>query len=351
MQARREARRARGGARRRADADGHDRRWATRGGRRTARRPIENAHPHTDCSGHDRRDPQRHRREPPGAARGAREGGAHLRLRDRHGGRRASASRRAGGDGLTAAVRSVVARLRGAYSLVVVSSDHPGEMVGVKVSSPLVVGLGTGETIIASDIPAVLARTRAVVPCRRDRSPRSGPTGSPSPTWRVAPSTSSRCRSTGTSPPPRSRATTGSCARRSTSSPMRSATRWSAARGRAAPAGRAADPRRRAARGLEGLRRRVRDGLPLGARREVRDRALDAPAGRDRDRERVPLPRSGPRARHVDARGLAVGRDDRHAGSGAARAAAGLPGDRRDQHRRIIARARSRRRAVHPRGA
>ena len=70
----------------------------------------------------------------------------------------------AGGDDLTAAVRSVVARLRGAYSLVVVSSNHPGEMVGVKVSSPLVVGLGTGETIIASDIPAVLARTRAVVP-------------------------------------------------------------------------------------------------------------------------------------------------------------------------------------------
>jgi glucosamine--fructose-6-phosphate aminotransferase (isomerizing) len=46
----------------------------------------------------------------------------------------------------------------------VVSSDHPGELVGVKVSSPLVVGLGTGETLIASDIPAVLARTRTVVP-------------------------------------------------------------------------------------------------------------------------------------------------------------------------------------------
>jgi glucosamine--fructose-6-phosphate aminotransferase (isomerizing) len=67
-------------------------------------------------------------------------------------------------DDLTAAVRSVVAELDGAYSLVVLSAEHPGEVVGVKVSSPLVVGLGNGETIIASDIPAVLARTRAVVP-------------------------------------------------------------------------------------------------------------------------------------------------------------------------------------------
>ncbi|MEP6758955.1 MAG: glutamine--fructose-6-phosphate transaminase (isomerizing) [Actinomycetota bacterium] len=65
---------------------------------------------------------------------------------------------------LTGAVRSVVARLEGAYSLVVLSAGHPGEMVGVKVSSPLVVGLGSGETILASDIPAVLERTRAVVP-------------------------------------------------------------------------------------------------------------------------------------------------------------------------------------------
>jgi glucosamine--fructose-6-phosphate aminotransferase (isomerizing) len=67
-------------------------------------------------------------------------------------------------DDLTAAVRHVVGRLEGAYSLVVVSADHPGELVGVKVSSPMVIGLGSGETIIASDTPAVLARTRSVVP-------------------------------------------------------------------------------------------------------------------------------------------------------------------------------------------
>src|SRR5436189_101393 len=67
-------------------------------------------------------------------------------------------------DDLTEAVRAVVARLEGAYSLVVTSSGHPGELGGVKVASPLVVGLGNGETMLASDTPAVLARTRAVVP-------------------------------------------------------------------------------------------------------------------------------------------------------------------------------------------
>ena len=61
-------------------------------------------------------------------------------------------------------VRSVTGRLRGAYALVVVSADDPGLVVGAKVSSPLVVGLGEGETLLASDIPALLDRTRRVVP-------------------------------------------------------------------------------------------------------------------------------------------------------------------------------------------
>jgi glucosamine--fructose-6-phosphate aminotransferase (isomerizing) len=46
----------------------------------------------------------------------------------------------------------------------VCSIDEPDVIVGVKVSSPLVVGLGQGENILASDIPAVLQRTRTVVP-------------------------------------------------------------------------------------------------------------------------------------------------------------------------------------------
>jgi len=64
---------------------------------------------------------------------------------------------------LVAAVRAVVGELEGAYALVAMSVDEPGHIVGVKVSSPLVVGLGDGENILASDIPAVLGRTTSVV--------------------------------------------------------------------------------------------------------------------------------------------------------------------------------------------
>jgi glutamine---fructose-6-phosphate transaminase (isomerizing) len=68
------------------------------------------------------------------------------------------------GAGLADAVRTTVARLEGAYALVVVSADHPGTIVGVRVSSPMVVGLGDGENLLASDAPALLPRTRRIVP-------------------------------------------------------------------------------------------------------------------------------------------------------------------------------------------
>ena len=61
-------------------------------------------------------------------------------------------------------VRAAVRELEGAFALVVVSLDEPDVIVGVKVSSPLIVGLGDGENVLASDIPAVLQRTRTVVP-------------------------------------------------------------------------------------------------------------------------------------------------------------------------------------------
>ncbi|HEX6230549.1 MAG TPA: glutamine--fructose-6-phosphate transaminase (isomerizing) [Actinomycetota bacterium] len=61
-------------------------------------------------------------------------------------------------------VRAAVRRLDGAFALVVLSLDEPDVVVGVKVSSPLVVGLGDGENVLASDIPAVLQKTRTVLP-------------------------------------------------------------------------------------------------------------------------------------------------------------------------------------------
>ncbi len=68
------------------------------------------------------------------------------------------------GGSLADAVRRAIAQLEGAYSLVVCSLDDPAVLVGVKVSSPLIVGVGDGETMLASDIPAVLERTTTVIP-------------------------------------------------------------------------------------------------------------------------------------------------------------------------------------------
>ena len=58
------------------------------------------------------------------------------------------------------AVRRTVALSQGAYAMVVMTKREPGKIVAVRKISPLVVGLGDGETFLASDIPAVLHRTR-----------------------------------------------------------------------------------------------------------------------------------------------------------------------------------------------
>jgi glucosamine--fructose-6-phosphate aminotransferase (isomerizing) len=70
----------------------------------------------------------------------------------------------AGGSGLADAVRTAVKRLEGSYSLAIVSADHPGQLVGVRHQSPLVLGLGEGANFMASDIPALLAHTRTMMP-------------------------------------------------------------------------------------------------------------------------------------------------------------------------------------------
>ena len=61
---------------------------------------------------------------------------------------------------LVTAVREAVGHAEGAYALVVISVHDPRKIVAVRRVSPLVVGLGEGETFLASDIPAVLHHTR-----------------------------------------------------------------------------------------------------------------------------------------------------------------------------------------------
>lgn len=67
------------------------------------------------------------------------------------------------GGPLEEAVRRAVARLRGAYALVIMSKKEPGKLVAVRNASPLVLGLGHGENMLASDIPALLPYTREVI--------------------------------------------------------------------------------------------------------------------------------------------------------------------------------------------
>jgi glucosamine--fructose-6-phosphate aminotransferase (isomerizing) len=67
------------------------------------------------------------------------------------------------------AVRRTVGQLAGAYALVVTVADEPELIVGAKVSSPLVVGVGEGENMLASDVPALLQRTRRFVPIEENQ--------------------------------------------------------------------------------------------------------------------------------------------------------------------------------------
>jgi len=67
------------------------------------------------------------------------------------------------GGNLEDAVRKVVRQFRGAFALVVVSRREPGKIVAVRNASPLVLGIGKGESLLASDIPALLPFTREVV--------------------------------------------------------------------------------------------------------------------------------------------------------------------------------------------
>ena len=137
---------------------GHTR-WATHG------RPTEeNAHPHRDCTGRlvvvhngiieNYLDLKREL-----TAQGHRfvtetdtEVVAHLVEREM-----------AAGGPLEDAVRRALKHLRGMYALVLLSADDPDKLVAARNGPPLVVGIGDGESFVASDIPAILNHTRDVV--------------------------------------------------------------------------------------------------------------------------------------------------------------------------------------------
>ncbi|MES9593212.1 glutamine--fructose-6-phosphate transaminase (isomerizing) [Streptomyces sp. NPDC086796] len=67
------------------------------------------------------------------------------------------------------AMRQVCRRLEGAFTLVAVHADAPGRVVGARRNSPLVVGVGEGESFLASDVSAFIAHTRSAIELGQDQ--------------------------------------------------------------------------------------------------------------------------------------------------------------------------------------
>src|SRR5262249_11127567 len=66
-------------------------------------------------------------------------------------------------DDLVEAVRKVIGMLKGTFGLAVVSSRQPDVIVGARLGSPLVPGIGENENYLASDPAALLGNTAKVV--------------------------------------------------------------------------------------------------------------------------------------------------------------------------------------------
>jgi len=70
---------------------------------------------------------------------------------------------------LAQAVAEVLSRCEGALALAVIRRSDPGLVVGGRKGSPLVIGRGSGENFLASDIPAFIAHTRRMMVVPEDR--------------------------------------------------------------------------------------------------------------------------------------------------------------------------------------
>ncbi|MEM1221237.1 MAG: glutamine--fructose-6-phosphate transaminase (isomerizing) [Verrucomicrobiota bacterium] len=61
------------------------------------------------------------------------------------------------------AVRKSLQHVEGTYGIAVICADHPGELIGARKGSPLIVGIGKGENLIASDVNAITHCTQNVI--------------------------------------------------------------------------------------------------------------------------------------------------------------------------------------------
>ncbi|GBE58088.1 glutamine--fructose-6-phosphate aminotransferase [isomerizing] [bacterium BMS3Abin01] len=135
---------------------GHTR-WATHG-----RPSVENAHPHSDCTGRISI-----------VLNGIIENYTGLRQQLTGEGHEFTSETDAevvshliekyySGD-LLEAIRKTYGELDGHFAFCAIHSDHPGLIAGARKECPLLIGIGEGESFIASAIPAFLAETRDVM--------------------------------------------------------------------------------------------------------------------------------------------------------------------------------------------
>lgn len=59
-------------------------------------------------------------------------------------------------------IAKVISKVEGSYALGIISAEYPDRLFCVRKDSPLIIGVGQGENFIASDIPAILSRTRDI---------------------------------------------------------------------------------------------------------------------------------------------------------------------------------------------
>ncbi len=64
---------------------------------------------------------------------------------------------------LERSVKQAVALLKGTYGILAMHVDEPGVIVGARNGSPLVVGVGDGEMLLASDVTALVEHTKQVL--------------------------------------------------------------------------------------------------------------------------------------------------------------------------------------------
>ena len=244
---------------------------------------------------------------------------------------------------LADAVRHALRQLEGAYAIAVMHIGEGDRLVGARKDVPLVVGLGDGESFLASDVAAILAHTDQIVFLEDGDVADLRPWGVTITDVHGAARERAgehdrlvargrregRLRALHAQGDPRAARVAQPVDRRAGRSSRPD-------RGRRAgrPAGRPADHH-------PGRAHRLRQRLLRVAHRGQRDPGLDRAAGPGQRRLRVPLRPAAARRADARHRGHPVGRDGRHDRADPARARARLPGHRGHQHGRL---------GHHPRG-